>query len=250
MNNKEKNIYKSTDTIHDIARKNLHVAQVLHNHGIEYCKVANKTIVTVCRELNVPIDNLLSELNDANEKQQNEQSFVSKMKIEALTDYIETYHHKFTRQQLSSIGSNLKRLDSAYPNRFPELSLIKETFEEMAGHLTNHMEREESLLFPYIRNVVYGLNHMVGNHAYETIENPINMFMKDHNTEAKCLRTLTRLTQHYTKTKYEGLKLADTYEAMKQLEVDLYIHITLEKNVLFPKALKLVRIMTYESNSN
>lgn len=250
MNKEERNIYKRTDKIQDIVRTNLQAAQLLHDHGIECCKVANKTILTACRDLNIPIDNLLNELNDANEKQQNEQRFLSKMKIEALTDYIETYHHKFTREKLSFIGSNMDRFNSAYAKHFPELSLIKETFEEMAGHLTNHMEREESLLFPYIRKIVYGLNHMVGNDAFKSVENPIKMLMKDHDTEAERLRTLTRLTQHYTTTKHEGLKLTDTYEAMKQLEVDLYIHINLENNVLFPKALKLERIMTYEEDSN
>ena len=250
MKNKERNIYKSTNKIQDIVRKNLQTAQVLHDHGIECSKVSSKTILTACRDLNIPVNNLLSELNEANKNQQNEQRFVSKLKIEALTDYIETYHHKFTRERLSFVGSNIERLNSAYPKHFPELSLIKETFEEMAAHLTTHMEREESLLFPYIRNLAYGLNHMVGNEAFKSVANPIEMFMKDHDKEAAHLRALTRLTQHYTTTKHERLKLTDTYEAMKQLEVDLYIHINLENNVLFPKALKLERIMTYEQNRN
>jgi regulator of cell morphogenesis and NO signaling len=245
MNNEERNTSKSTDKIGNIVQKNLQAAQVLHDHGIECCKVANKTILTACQDLNIPIDNLLAELNDANEKQQNDQRFLSKMKIEALTDYIESYHHKFTRETLSLITSNMDQLNSGYAKHIPELSLIRNTFLEMANHLKNHMEREESLLFPYIRKMVYGLDPMVGNEAFKSVENPIKTFMKDHDTEAERLRTLTTLTQHYTTTKHESLKLTDTYEAMKQLEVDLYIHINLENNVLFPKALELEGTLAY-----
>ena len=175
----------------------------------------------------------MASLTDA--KKQETPDFVD-MNLIPLTKYIEKTHHTFTAEKISYIRSNLIKLIDAHGLPHPELREIKQIFDALSDHLTVHMKREELMVFPYIRNMTRFGKTAIGRAVFGYIENPIMDLINDHETESEKLKNLDDLTNHYTVPADGCNTYTTTYEAMKELEADLYIHMHLENNILFPKA--------------
>jgi iron-sulfur cluster repair protein YtfE (RIC family) len=67
-------------------------------------------------------------------------------------------------------------------------------FNESAGELTMHMQKEEIMLFPYIQKMVRAKNYgsLISRSAFVPVANPIGMMISEHETEGR------RFTQAYS----------------------------------------------------
>ena len=74
---------------------------------------------------------------------------------------------------------------------------------------------------------------------FGTVNNPIRMMMREHDTAGEILRALRALTSDYKVPPDACISYQTLYEALENFEKDLHQHIHLENNLLFPKALDL-----------
>jgi len=74
---------------------------------------------------------------------------------------------------------------------------------------------------------------------FGTVNNPVRMMMREHDTAGEILRELRALTTDYTVPADACISYQTLYQALENFEKDLHQHIHLENNVLFPKALEL-----------
>ncbi|HEX5171766.1 MAG TPA: hemerythrin domain-containing protein, partial [Cyclobacteriaceae bacterium] len=61
----------------------------------------------------------------------------------------------------------------------------------------------------------------------------------DHDHEGEKLRELEGLTDNFKIPKDGCETFSATYSALKELKMDLHVHMHLENNILFPKAITL-----------
>lgn len=185
-----------------------------------------------CQDKNVAIDSLMKQLVSLADARKDEIPDFVDMNLIPLTKYIEKTHHKFTSEKILYVRKNLSKLIETHP----ELKEIKKTFDALSDLLTSHMKREELMVFPYIRNMTRFGKSAIGWAVFGYLENLITDLINDHEVEAERLRNLDDLTNHYTVPSDGCNTYTTTYQAMKELEADLYIHMHLENNILFPKA--------------
>lgn len=227
---------QTSDTVGSIVTRNLHAAQILTDHGLDFCCGGQKSLQQACADKNVAIDSLMKQLASLTDAKKDETPDFVDMNLIPLTKYIEKTHHKFTSEKILYIKSNLLKLIDAHGAAHPELKEIKQTFDALSDHLTVHMKREELMVFPYIRNMTRFGKTAIGRAVFGYIENPIMDLINDHESESHKLKRLEELTNHYA-VPFDGCNTyATTYAALKELEADLYIHMHLENNILFPKA--------------
>ncbi|MFN8237520.1 MAG: hemerythrin domain-containing protein, partial [Chitinophagales bacterium] len=112
---------------------------------------------------------------------------------------------------------------------------------ETAGELTAHMKKEELMLFPFIRKMAKAqtTKEKVSTPMFGTVQNPIAMMHQDHDTEGERFRKIAALTQNYTPPADACNTYRVTFALLKEFEEDLHLHIHLENNILFPKAIEL-----------
>lgn len=225
------NIQRS-DTMGSIVTRNLHAAQILTDHGLDFCCGGQKSLQQACEDKNVAIDSLMKQLVSLADSRKDETPDFVDMNLIPLTKYIEKTHHKFTSEKIFYVRKHLSKLIETHP----ELKEIKKTFDALSDLLTSHMKREELMVFPYIRNMTRFGKSAIGWAVFGYLENLINDLISDHEAESEKLRNLDDLTNHYTVPSDGSNTYTTTYQAMKELEADLYIHIHLENNILFPKA--------------
>ena len=103
------------------------------------------------------------------------------------------------------------------------------------------MFKEEQVLFPYILGMVDAAeqNRAVPFAPFGTVNNPVRMMMREHDTAGEILRELRSLTSDYTAPAGVCISYQTLYQALENFEKDLHQHIHLENNILFPKAVNL-----------
>jgi regulator of cell morphogenesis and NO signaling len=233
---------QTSDTVGSIVTRNLHAAQILTDHGLDFCCGGQKSLQEACEDKHIAIDSLMKQLGSLADARESQTPDFVDMNLIPLTKYIEKIHHKFTMEKILFIKSNLSKLINAHSHTHPELTEIKQTFDALSDHLTVHMKREELMVFPYIRNMTRFGKTAIGRAVFGYIENPILDLVNDHQSESKKLKYLDNLTNHYAVPSDGCNTYTTTYQAMKELETDLYIHMHLENNILFPKAVAVEKV--------
>jgi regulator of cell morphogenesis and NO signaling len=99
-----------------------------------------------------------------------------------------------------------------------------------------HMLREERVLFPYIRSLALGT---AGPAPFGAVRNPVRMMMAEHDRAAALLKDLEELSQGFTAPADACTSYRALYAALMELRLDLLRHVSLENNVLFPRAIDL-----------
>ena len=227
------NVRKS-DTVGSIVTNNILSASVFNNYGIDFYSLGNRTLQEACIDQRVPIVNVVEELWDIPVPPKRVPDFGNMNLIKLLT-YILRTHHKFAERKLVFIRHTLERLVSDFGKKHSDLSDVKKTFGDMSVYLTVHMKHEEFIVFPIIFEMVR--DHNSGFPLFQEIDQPLASIKEDHDHEVLALRKLADLTDNYTVPKGGDYSFRVAYNAMKELEEDLKIHIHLENNILLPKAI-------------
>lgn len=230
------NINKS-DFIGFIVTNNHNAASIFSSYGIDFYSRGNTTLEDACIENNVSMSSVIEDLWELRDQTGNLPDFANMNMIE-LSTYILRTHHKFTEKKLVFIRNTMHRLIGHYGEDHANLSLIRKTFEDLSVYLTVHMKHEEFIVFPYIQKMVKG--RRVNLSTFQTIERPISSMKDDHDHEVYTLKKLAELTNNFAVPSNADYTMRITYNAMKELVEDLKIHMHLENNILFPKAIDFV----------
>ena len=228
-----------TQTLAEIIERNHSAIRILEKYAIDYCINGNQTLDEACLEKNISINCIIHDLSDGYNT--SSQSEFSRMSLTMLIDYIRTKHHLYVEQQTPILKKHILELEEKFASQHPELRLIKNLFFEISGELIVHMKKEEFILFPFIKKLekAKGSDQTVSSPLFAWISNPVNMMMDDHAAEFNKYKKISTLTNHYKAHDPEEQLLSKTYRLLEQYEKDLHMHIHLENNILFPKAIML-----------
>jgi regulator of cell morphogenesis and NO signaling len=220
------------------------MASVFQKHNIDFCCNGNRTIEQACTENSLNSDKLVSDLEKILSEESNQNLKYDTWPIHFLSQYIEQKHHKYVDTQIPIIKGYLKKIIAAHGNRHPELHDILELFEGTAAELTVHMKREELVLFPQVRKMYD--THLKGKELVEppfgSFDNPISAMMKEHTDEGERFRQIRALSKDYTPPADGCNTYKVTFKLLEEFEKDLHLHIHLENNILFPKAIDLEKL--------
>lgn len=222
-------------TIGTIVAGDWRAAAVFEQFGIDFCCGGRRTVEDACRAAGIDAGAVTLALERLHEVDASEE--VSHWPVDRLVDHIVLTHHDYVRAAVPRIAGFLSKLTQVHGARHPELAGIGAEFEELGGELLQHMQKEEHVLFPYIRE----LNgpQRPGRSPFGTVENPIRVMERDHEEAGTQVRRIRRLTSDYTPPSDGCATYRVCFEELAQFERDLLRHVHLENNVLFPRAVQL-----------
>ena len=123
----------------------------------------------------------------------------------------------------------------------PELLAICKLVEEINAELTAHMQKEEKVLFPYIKALAAAVNGGENVQAphFGTIQNPIDVMETEHELVGRNLEEIRHLSNNYALPDDACGSYGLLYKMLAEFENDLHTHVHLENNILFPKAVSM-----------
>lgn len=237
------NIQKN-QIIGELVAQDYRAATVFKKYGIDFCCQGNRTINDACEAKQIDEKLVVSDLNALIHSQSEIVTDYKSWPIDLLADYIEKKHHRYVQEKTLEIQPYLDKICKVHGEHHPELFEIKDEFNASAAELTIHMKKEELVLFPFIRKMVKAKqnNSTLDAPHFGTIQNPIQMMMNEHTSEGDRFRKIEELSSNYTAPPDACNTYRVTFALLKEFEQDLHLHIHLENNILFPKAIELEAI--------
>ena len=107
-------------------------------------------------------------------------------------------------------------------------------FRGMKEELDARMLQQETVLFPVLRSL--DRNPNATKHNWAAGPNPVRLMMIGHDSTAKALSEMQRITSNYAPPDNASKACRDVYRALGELDRDLHLHFHLENNILFPKS--------------
>src|ERR1035437_564340 len=106
---------------------------------------------------------------------------------------------------------------------------------------TTLFRSEELMLFPFLEQ--YGRSETLGRPLppvpFGSVANPIGMMEREHEGAGGALLEIRELTRGFEYPSYACSTVRALFDGLKALEADLHVHIHLENNILFPRAIAL-----------
>ena len=202
---------------------------------------ARKEIEEVCKKNDIETNELLEKLEAVLNSKADQSIDYKSWPTDLLIEYIEKKHHRYVEEKIPVLRQFLDKLCRVHGERHPELFKINELFTASAGELAAHMKKEELILFPFVKKMVSATLSQEPIEAphFGTVENPIEMMKHEHDNEGVRFREIAALTNNYNPPADACNTFRVTYAMLEEFEQDLHLHIHLENNILFPKAVKL-----------
>ena len=227
-------------TVGDIVATDFRAAAIFDRFGIDFCCGGRRTLADACCGVAAdPADVLraLSALPDSKHD-----NGVTNWSTADLIDHITSTHHAYVRRMLGTIMYHVAKLQDAHGERHPELARVIRVWSALAEELTQHLIKEEQVLFPYIHDLLALDDERTcaaARSPFGTVENPIRMMEREHLEAADALRTIRELTNDYTAPADGCATYAVCMAELAEFERDLHRHVHLENNVLFPRVVAL-----------
>ncbi|OJV38064.1 MAG: iron-sulfur cluster repair di-iron protein [Bacteroidales bacterium 36-12] len=226
--------------ISNLVAEDYRTAAIFKKNKIDFCCNGNRTIEDAANQKQVDLTGLIKDLVSVSTQTNNSNVDYNSWPLDLLADYIEKKHHRYVDAKIQEIMPFLEKVVRVHGDRHPELLDVGELFQQSAGELTQHMKKEELILFPFIRKMVQAEQQGSAVEApFGTVQNPIKSMMIEHDNEGERFRTISTLTDNYTPPFDACNTYRVTYALLKEFEDDLHTHIHLENNILFPKSIVL-----------
>lgn len=229
---------ENDETLGEIAAKDLRKAQIFKKHGLDFCCGGKKTVKQACAEKGLDVTAIEQELQQAEGIPGARPLPYNDWSLSFLADYIVNTHHAYVRKNLPDIRQYAAKVARVHGGRHPELQSVHTLVEEVSAELTEHMAKEERVLFPYISRLEKAAAEGAAVSApFGTVENPVRMMEMEHESVGRSLEEIRNLTSSYTLPEDACASYSLLYRLLAEFEDDLHLHIHLENNILFPKAL-------------
>ena len=227
--------------IGELVANDYRTASVFKKYNIDFCCQGNRTINDACEAKEIDGKLVVADLNALVQSQGAGSIDYQSWPLDLLAEYIEKKHHRYVEEKTQEIKPYLEKICRVHGGRHPELLEINEHFNATAGELAMHMKKEELMVFPFIKKMVKAKEEgtKVAAPNFESIQFPIQAMMDEHTNEGDRFRLIEALSDNYTPPADGCNTYRVTFALLKEFEQDLHLHIHLENNILFPKAIEL-----------
>jgi regulator of cell morphogenesis and NO signaling len=230
---------QNDETLGQIAAKDLRKAAIFKKYGLDFCCGGKKTVKEACLEKGLDITKIEQELQQAGKDSAARSISYGEWGIDFLADYIVNSHHAYVKKTLPDLRYYAAKVARAHGGQHPELSTIQELVEVMNTELLSHMIKEEKVLFPYIKQLVWAINNPqtpLPAAQFGSVQQPIDKMEMEHESVGEVLQEIRRVSNDFSLPEDACGSYNLLYRMLLEFESDLHIHIHLENNILFPKA--------------
>jgi regulator of cell morphogenesis and NO signaling len=205
--------------------------RVFERYGLDFCCGGKRPLAAACEERGVSPDAVLREIELSSAVVHDDRDW-SAASLRELTTHIVTTYHQGLRQELPRLQGLMVKVMKAHGTKAPGLlGSLEVALNDLSADLFVHMEKEEAVLFPAIvRLEAQGVPDLA-------IEAPVRVMENEHDRAGELLGQLRRVTGDYQPPHWACATVRALYTGLAELESDMHMHVHLENNVLFPRAL-------------
>lgn len=230
-------------TVGEIAVAYPDATDIFTKYGIDYCCGGRRNFTEAARSHGLDPNEIEREIIDHEEDAARLNDKLGNFSIPQIIDHILQYHHAYMREKRQTLPLLAKKIASTHDERHPELSEVSQLTENLFDELESHMRKEEEVLFPTILALVSHQENgtPLPQMRFQSITQPISMMERDHSQTGGEVYDLQRITNDFTVPEDGCVSYKELYEGLRDVQTNIFEHIHLENNILFPRAIELER---------
>lgn len=232
----------STETkVNEIALSNPGARHILEDAGIDYCCGGGKSLQDACLRANVPAAEILRKLRLNSEQVAPGETRWTTAPLAELTKHIRERHHQYVRDSIPRLRTLLAKVREKHGSNHRELGAIEKLFADVSRDMLMHMQKEEQILFPFIDSLERAADggRPVEVPFFQTVRNPIYSMMREHDSAGELMQQIRSSSNGYKPPADACTSYQAAYQGLDEFERDLHLHVHLENNILFPRAVEL-----------
>ncbi len=224
-------------TIGEIVANDFRAASMFKEAGIDFCCGGNKSLSDACKEKGADESLLIQQLETLAQTPVSGAMNFKEWNLSFLSDYIVNTHHKFVLKNLPELVFYTQKIANVHGDHHPELIEVASLFTKINEELLQHLKNEEEVLFPAIKEAEKEASADVK----VTMVSEITRMQGEHEFAGGAMDKINVLTNNYLIPEDACNTYRVSLKLLEQFEDDLHIHVHLENNILYPKALKLAQ---------
>ena len=236
-----------SETVAAIAAGSLAAVRVFERLGIDYCCGGKRPLADVCRDKGLDAEGVQHELDAATNVAGAPARDWNTAPLRELATHIVSTHHEYLKREFQPLTERLAKVYRVYNQRYGEALIgLPEVFTGLRSEMEMHMMKEERMLFPAIVAAESAAESgaPLPQTPFGTVGNPIRMMEAEHDSAGGALASIRTITRNFEIPDYACVTYRALMDGLKEFEGDLHLHIHLENNILFPRAIELERACT------
>lgn len=222
-------------TVAEVASTIPSSVRVLQRHGIDFCCGGKRPIAEACREHGVSFNELTTAIDASAGVASDARDWQREPLHTLITHIIATYHDRL-REDLPRLSVMAEKAVRAHGAKAPFLTRLRDVVGELREDLTDHMHKEELVLFPAIKALEAGDRSRA-----DWLAQPIAVMEMEHERAGALLAELRQLTDGYEVPAWACPTVRALYQGLAEVESEMHVHVHLENNILFPRASEIAR---------
>lgn len=238
---KKKTSELENKTLGDIVAEDFSKADVFNKYGLDFCCDGKKTVGQACAEKGVDVAVVEKELQEVGKNSGSSHQRplpYNEWGLDFLADYIVNTHHSYQKKVMPDLKAFSEKVMKVHGGRHPELIEINRLVQETLAEIVEHNVEEETVLFPYIKRLVAAKGKADGG-EFASVKEPIDLRVQEHELVGGNMHKIREISNNYALPEDACASYTFLYKTLDEFEEDLHVHIHLENNILFPKAIKL-----------
>lgn len=235
-------LFNAEDKLSKLIHSNHFLLPVLNRFGIRL-GFKDKTVSDICKELEINENFLLTIVNTYTNQNYFPESELLTFSPLLLVDYLRKTHKYYFDYLFPEVENRLnKLLASCKGDDCSDLELIKTFYNKYKEELSNHIQEEESTVFPYIIQVTksYESNSELPS---ELLDYNIQSFEQEHTQVDQKIYDLKNIVLKYLKPTYNDNYCNEFLFAIFHFEKDLLDHARIEDKILVRKVVEIEKAL-------
>ena len=223
-----------TTTVAEVASVLPSSVRVFQRYGIDFCCGGKAALSAACQAHGVSYTELVGAIEASAQQPAADARDWNREPLHAIVDHIVTAYHAPLREELPRLEAMAAKVHRVHGSKATYLARLDAIVSELSADLQLHMQKEEAVLFPAIRAVEAG-----GERTSIPISTPITVMEAEHDRAGTLLAELRTITDGYVAPEWACQTFRALFHGLAGLEAAMHVHVHLENNVLFPRALAL-----------
>lgn len=228
-------VFTEQSIIGEVVTKFPKAGDLFKSYRIDFCCGGNRPLIDAIHERNLSAEEVVSRLNelyyDMKERNEREIDWANASYSE-LIEHIINKHHRYLNEELPQLTPYVTKVLRVHGAEHKHLARIHTLFNQLKAELEQHTIKEETEAFPLILD--YEKSPTAEN--LEKMKKLINELEDDHDGAGDIIKEIREITNDFTPPFGACGTYRLVYQRLEYLESDLFQHIHLENNILFPRA--------------
>ena|SRR6218665_105433 len=230
-----------------LAELAIHIPDSIHlfeRYDLDYYQNGKQTFKEACCEKGLPYAELDAELAYLQNRSGKHSLTLEDLSIDRLIDFINGQFHANETEILNFIHNSILQLlaeKSCDAIHLKMLEEVEQKFAKLKKKLIMHCEKEDEILFPYIRKLLELRRDKtsLSPQTISIIKNPIRILEAEHVQASQILADIKRTAGQFSIPADVPKEYVMLMQSLRKFEHDLHMHLHIENNILFPKLIAL-----------